>query len=306
MRKFFLLPVIVAGFLNIGCAPLAIKDTSEDRGRTQLISEMKKFEVELGWTPTNNFLSESQAKAPFGTCYFTKRFELELHMEFPVDACNKEPSQFDTFFYRPEAVAGVGAPISPEMRRSSLARFIMVVFHEDFHEQLREVPSWTINESATTLIGLMVARDFARTAFGEGNELVSKFESDINVYLGSAHTIIRYHHELGNLYGAIGRGEMSQELGQMRKAELFGEIASACASVTTHTLSSCKKISNNAMFAREFVYAHHYPLFYHLSVACKGETRKTAEHIIALAREELTEAKFLERVRSTIINGCNE
>ncbi|MBI2637387.1 MAG: hypothetical protein HYW88_00665, partial [Candidatus Sungbacteria bacterium] len=140
--------------VSYGCSSGKISEDSPlyetYRERTKLISQMRDFERKIGYKKTKNFYAYSD-EAGYPVCYYA-RFDYLPHsyMDFGLygdyragEAIGVKSeknctgsSDKDMFFYRAEAIAGIGGtPLTPPMLEAQLGRFMSVVFHEDFHDQ---------------------------------------------------------------------------------------------------------------------------------------------------------------------------
>lgn len=240
----------------------------------------------------------------YRTCFWSGILDLKLDAQFQVTECVKDSALFDVWLYNAQAMATIKTPLLAELARAPLVRFVMVVFHEDFHEQISRIPSMELNESATTLMGLLAARDFAEQYYGSDSDEFKVFAEDIEQHLNSALILTRYVREFGELYEQVGAGKVGKEQALIVKRELFAKLLADCAVVKTKSLASCSVVNNNARLAFQFAYAQYYPMFYRLHVACGGNTKKTGLRIIALAKEQLSEEEFVRRVELDITNRC--
>ena len=292
--------------MNLKKEPGSSASTDEVATRMALVSEIKAFQAKLDWAPTKNFSEYRSSQGSYLYCGTSGTFDFEVTGRWDISKEECSASSGDAYFVEVEAIAGVGMPLSPAMVRSPLARFIMVVFHEDFHEQIPDIPTIETNESAATLLGFLSARDFAREKEGEQSLLAQTFSSDIEYSRQAAFVEKQYYDALSNLYERLRRGKISKDEALREKARLYKEMQSTCATVRLSTVMSCGVMANNAAFERSFRYSVYYPLLYDLHQVCGEDTKKTGDIIIALAKKELTEKEFVRRVETLIKNRCIE
>lgn len=273
--------------------------------RTALIQEIKAFEAKLGWRPTDNFLEYSEALGTYDFCGRAERLSFIVRWDTSTkEECEKDGRTYDTAYYELEALAGIGTPLSGSLVKAELSRFIMVVFHEDFHEQIRKIPALALNESATQLMGFLAAREFVREKYGKHSDIARAFAQEAELSLNDARIEKRYYQELKNLYDRVSSGEVDEVQGLKREAFLYGEMQRECKETKLTTASSCGEITNNVIFASSILYAMHYPLFYDLHKTCGGDVKRTGLIIIRLVDEDLGEEEFVRRTEELIVKGC--
>ena len=183
---------------------------------------------------------------------------------------------------------------------ASPARFIMVVFHEDFHEQMIGVPTWAINESAVTLLGLLSAREYAFKKYGAASVISREFDTDIIHYLEVARIEENHAALLHALYGSVARGERTRAQGLEAKEKLFSAMGESCTTIFLRTMAGCASLKNNADFGVAFKYAQYYRLFYALHQSCGEDVRTTGLILSGLAHEQLTEETYVDRINKII------
>lgn len=274
--------------------------------RLKLVREIKAFEARLGWKPTDNFGQYSRTRGVYPYCTYAGEFDFILsNSTTEKKKCEEEGAGRDTVYSEIEAIAGSNTPLSRSLVADGLPRFIYLIFHEDFHEQILGVPTLEINESAAQLISLLAGRDFAREKYGEGSKVYRLLAADVELSLASARIENRYHKELSNLYDRVLRGELGREEGLEKKALLFKEMRGECKKgVKLATSFSCEDMTNNAVFATNIPYAMYYPLFYDLYQSCALDVKKTGLSIVQLVGEDLDEGEFVRRTEELIKKGC--
>ena len=291
--------------VNFKKEPGVSTSTDEVATRMALVSEIKAFQAKLDWAPTDNFLTYAPALGTYSWCTQSGMLNFQAAwFEITKAECAANGEVFDTQFYESEALAGIGTPLSSSMVKASRARFIMVVFHEDFHEQIREIPTLALNESATELLGFLAARAFVEEKEGKHSPLYKELSADLEVSLKSAHVEIHYYTELSGVYEKAAAGIITREQALGEKAVLYKKLQNECANMRLSTAMSCAGITNNASFARNIVYSVYYPLFYDLHQVCGEDIKKTGAIIIGLVKKELTEKEFVRRVEMLSASGC--
>ena len=167
---------------------------------------MKAYEARVGFAPTGNFARESNEAFP-GRCYYTGPLELPdtyraLKVVAAVDGrCGIDESRFDVFAYALETAATGSSPVTPAMRGATLERLLMLVPHEDFHNQpeARSAPPATA-EAAAMLAGFVTAAGFAREHYGADSPIVQHLAAEAAIFATKATTVNRYFDEIGRFY----------------------------------------------------------------------------------------------------------
>jgi len=140
------------------------------------VHELQNFELLFGFAPTNNFKTQDDTTEAVYLCYYAEKLDLTTHLiQGTKDGCPVDKSKYDAYFYSAQAVAGVGTPLLSSLAKAPLGRFMMVVFHEDFHEQVVGIPTSALNESSATLMGLLLAREFVYEKYGAGSEQAKNY-----------------------------------------------------------------------------------------------------------------------------------
>lgn len=275
--------------------------------RLDLVREIKAFEAKLGWSPTKNFDQYGETLDVYRYCTHAGELDFVL-LSFAVEKKDCEAMMGegrDTTYYEVEAIAGVGTPLSRALVESSLSHFVYVVFHEDFHEQIRDIPTLALNESAAQLMSLLAGREFARKKYGENSTTYHELARNVELSLADAHIENRYYEKLTNLYDRVARGEIGRLDGFREKAVLYEQMQGECRKMGWRsTFWSCEGVTNNAVFGVSITYAAYYPLFYDLYKSCGEDTKRTGLLIMAVVGENLTEQEFVPRIEELINKGC--
>ncbi|OGZ06136.1 MAG: hypothetical protein A2845_01835 [Candidatus Lloydbacteria bacterium RIFCSPHIGHO2_01_FULL_49_22] len=268
--------------------------------RMALVQEMQAYESRIGWKQTNNFRRYDGRSAGYLFCYYTDIFAQNTSWAVGADGgCNLDPRRYDVFLMRADAVAGVGAPLSPSLVQASLARFIMVIFHEDFHEQVDGYPSLAINESAATLMGLLAAREFTKEKFGVFSFVYIALENDLQLHVHGSLLLRGTYAELGALYMRVRDGSVTEDDGQREKQRIFARLKEACADMQLATIASCRDSTNNAELGFNYSYAAYYQSFFELATNCGWDVYAIGAQIVRLVKEigrGTTGDQFIDRV----------
>lgn len=248
-----------------------------------LIAELQEFQRGLGIERTGNFRRFSDAQDAVYRCYFTGLLELPASyealqlIESDEPSCPVDEEAYDVFFYPIEAVASGSSPVSPALAEASLERALVVVTHEDFHNQ-REAgrASFDIAEAAATLAGFLTARDFVRIRYGEESEIFQRLDREAERFLVKARIVNAYYRRLDGVYDAYEAGDLTRDTALARKAALYGELERECeASEPAVSFNNCPAAMNNAGLAFDRTYARHYPTWFELYESLDRETGTT-------------------------------
>jgi hypothetical protein len=256
----------------------------------EVIGELKVFEETLGGQATENFLSSSTRQTSDDRCYFTGKLQLPefysgLHMVRENGAqCVARAREHDVFFYPVEAVASGDETITVSLTEASVERILVVVPHEDFHNQaeLRQAPT-EVAESAATLVGFLTASMFAGERFGEDSAQFRMLARDVDLFLWKSSIVNVYYENVGDLYKSFRDGALTQEQTLARKSELFEALQQSCAAIVPEPVSfnKCPAAMNNAGLAFDRTYTRYYPLMHDLY---KSLGRDTSTLVLTLKR----------------------
>jgi hypothetical protein len=221
----------------------------------EVIGELKDFEETLGGEATGNFLRHSDRHTADNRCYFTGKLELpefysSLKMMREDQAqCAARADEHDIFFYPVQAVASGEETVTVSLAEAPIERVLVVVPHEDFHNQpeTRKAPT-EVSEAAATLIGFLTASAFAKERFGAESTAARQLDLDADLFLRKS------------LIVNVERQTLE------RKAELFGELQRTCSQILPDPASfnKCPSAMNNAGLAFDRTYTRNYPMLHEL------------------------------------------
>ena len=244
----------------------------------------------VGVTRTGNFQRFDGTRPAVYRCYYTGLLELpasytELRMVSPDEpACPIDDEQFDVFFYAIEAVASGNSPVSPALVEAPVERTLVVVPHEDFHNQPEvEQALLEVAEGAATLVGFLTARDYARARYGPGSETFQRLDREADRYLAKARLINESYAELARMYAAVTAGTLGRDEALARKADHFAALGDACrAAEAAVSFNTCPAALNNAGLAFDRTYTRFYPAWLDLHHALAGDTAATVAALKAI------------------------
>ena len=271
--------------------------------RQEVIAELKDFQQTLGVERTGNFERYADTPRALFRCYFTGRLELPESyealrlIESDEPSCAVDEQAYDVFFYAIEAVAGGASPVSPALAEASLDRVLVVVPHEDFHDQ-REIrqASVDIGEAAATLIGFLAAGEFAKAKYGVASQVFQRLDREARLFLEKARIINAHYERLVGVYSAFRSGDITREDALARKEELFAMLKQECSAPATVPVSfnGCPAAMNNAGLAFDRTYTRYYPMFFKLYDSLDHDTRASVAALKSvLATGPKSEAELL-------------
>jgi hypothetical protein len=247
----------------------------------EVIAEVKDFAVALGSHATDNFLRQSDHQISDNRCYFTGKLQLpeyysSLRMVREDEAhCAARSDEHDVFFYPVQAVASGEETITVSLAEASTERVLVVVPHEDFHNQweARKAPT-EIAEAAATLVGFLTAGEFAADRFGAESPTARALARDADLFLRKSLVINQYYEKVSAVYRDFQSGALTPAQTFERKADLFGELQRSCAAIAPDPVSfnKCPAAMNNAGLAFDRTYTRHYPMLHDLYTLLGGDT----------------------------------
>ena len=258
-------------------APVPAKVTAA----TELIGDLKDFAEALGGHPTENFLTYSSRAVADNRCYFTGKLQLPefystLRMVREEEArCTSRASEYDVFFYPVQAVASGDETITVALAEAPTERILVVVPHEDFHNQpeAKKAPT-EVAEAAATLVGFLTASAFAKERLGPESMAFRLLDRDAELFLRKSLVVNQYYEKVSALYEALRSGSLTREQTLERKAELFAELQRSCSEITPDPVSfnKCPAAMNNAGLAFDRTYTRNYPMIHELYKLLGGDT----------------------------------
>jgi hypothetical protein len=245
------------------------------------IQQLKSVEQSVGFRPTGNFEHTDPYRTAYYRCYYTGKLQLpesynDLKLrEGTKDGCALDENKYDVFFYPIEAVASGHTPVTSSLATATTERRAMVVPHEDFHAQIKDLPD-RIAEAAATLIGFVTAA----TALNEA-------ALDADLFLRKAEMVNRAFDHLSEVYNTARRGEISKQVAREEQRSVLGSLAQECAAVSPRprSFNECLSAANNAGLAFDHTYTKFYPLIYSVYAACGKDLKCTAQRILAAPRK---------------------
>jgi Putative aminopeptidase len=278
---------VLALLIASGCgvrAPAALSPAAPAAASArQVIENLKAYERRVGFAPTGNFAASSAAPFP-GRCYYTGRLELPASYRrlgvLPAvgGRCDLDESKYDVFAYDLEVAATGQSPITPALAGDALERLLMVVPHEDFHNQPEmKAASEETAEAAATLVGFVVAAGFAREQYGAESAVAQHLDAEARLFSEKAAIVNDYYDRLDDLYASYRAGATSREDALARKDDRFRELMQACMAIEPAPVSfnRCPAVANNAGLAFDRTYTREYPALVALGAQFGGSVEAT-------------------------------
>jgi len=275
--------------------------------RQAIVAELQAFQEGLGIERTGNFQRFSDAQDAVYRCYFTGQLELPasyeaLQLVEPDEpSCPVDETMYDLFFYPIEAVASGSSPVSPALANAALERTLVVVPHEDFHNQPETgQASFDVAEAAATLVGFVTARDFARATYSEESELFQRLDREVDRFLLKSHIVNTYFLLLNDVYDAYDTGDLTRDDALVRKTALYADFHGECSSsAPAVSFNTCPAVMNNAGLAFDSTYTRHFPTWFELYESLDRDTRATvAAFRRVLATGPHSETELVEALRA--------
>jgi hypothetical protein len=239
----------------------------------EVIADVKDFAVSLGGHTTGNFLTHSDRRTSDTRCYFTGKLQLpEFYNALQMvredeERCVARSGEHDVFFYPVEAVASGQESITVSLADAPAERLLVVVPHEDFHNQREAAKAPTeVAEAAATLVGFLTAGGFASGRYGADSMTARILARDADLFLRKSFVVNTYYEKVSALYGQFRSGALTSAQALERKAELFAELQQSCSEIAPDPVSfnKCPAAINNAGLAFDRTYTRHYPLLHDL------------------------------------------
>ena len=249
----------------------------------EVIAEVKDFSVALGGHATENFLRHSDRHTSDTRCYFTGKLQLpEFYNALRMvregaERCAARSDEYDVFFYPVEAVASGDESITVSLAEAPTERVLVVVPHEDFHNQREAWKAPTeVAEAAATLVGFLTASGFAKQRFGAESPTARVLAGDADLFLRKSFIVNEYYGKVSRLYDEFRSGALTTEQALERKGQLFTELQRSCAEIAPEPVSfnKCPAAMNNAGLAFDRTYTRHYPMLHDLYTSLGSDTSK--------------------------------
>ena len=279
MKRALPILFIILLIILLGCRPPGgdseLNKTQIDR--LELIDKIKAFEKKLGFNETENFRVYSDNVEAYDYYFYTSKTDLPYSLDDPSlqhgrgkpENAPIDLAKYDVYFYSIEAVAGVKTPVTKSLLRAPLHRFIHVVLHEDWHEQMDSPLS--IEEPCAEVVSYPAAILFAEKEFGRDSKVYERLKDGFRKKLEESKLYQQYYDELKLLYAQFHSGEISEAETLANKEELLESMAEDLQGLWGGKPSQL----NNAFIAFQMTYQRYFPLMYQVYSATGFDLRKT-------------------------------
>ena len=264
-----------------------------------MIGDIKAFEKKLGFNETENFKTYSDETEAYDYYFYTPRTTLPYSLDDPLlqfvagksESLPIDLEEYDVFHYSIEAIAGVKTPVTKSLIQAPLPRFIHIVFHEDWHEQI-DLPLG-IEEPSGEVVSYAAAMLFAEEKFGLDSAVYKTLKEEFRNKLRESKLYQNYYEELKLLYSLFHSGGISQAETLSRKARLLEVMEDDLTDIWGASPSQM----NNAFIAFQMTYFRHLPLMYQVYSVMNFDLMKTVVIFLSVP-EQGTKFESVEEVKS--------
>lgn len=262
MRIVLLATILLIFVLLVpGCQNSAAK---EQEYRLELIKEIKAFESKLGFTETENFRTCAGETEAYDYYFYTSNTGLPYSLDDPRlqfgtgtrQSVSIDLDQYDVYFYSIQALAGIQTPVTKSLIQAPLSRFLQVIFHEDWHEQIG-LPLG-IEEPSAEVIGYSAALLFAEEKWGRNSEVYGTLKKHLDNRLRESRVYALYYGQLDALYTGYHSGAISEAETLRRKNQLLAAVGKELQGIWGARPDQL----NNAFIAFQMTYLRYLPLMY--------------------------------------------
>jgi len=270
--------------------------------RLELIEEIKAFERELGFLETDNFRTYRPEIGAYHYLFYTPSAQLPYSLDDPAliaavgtpDSVYLDYQKYDAYFYSIPSVAGEGTPVTESLLQAPLYRFIQVIFHEDWHEQI-DLPHG-LEEPSAEIIGYAAAMLFAGDKFGQDSQVYLTLKRNFGKRLRESEVYREYYARLDALYAQYHEGRLSELDMLIRKARLLEIMGNDLYDIWGGKPDQL----NNAFIAFQMTYLRHFPLMHQVFESAGLDLAQTIPIFLAMpeqgkAHDTLEQVKEIER-----------
>ena len=293
-------PIVSTGLAQEESSPAPTESTGD------LARAVKGLEAKLGLHPTGSFERTSKKAAVDYRCYYTGVLQLpEFYDGLRLKrgkphGCKVNTKKYDVFFYPLQAMGSPKSQITTSLAESSPERVLMVIPHEDFHQDpaLRGLPE-PLAEAAATLVGFLTARDVARQQYGSDSEVYRNLSKEAFLFQTKSGVVNRYFEQVRDLYAGYAARKISKTDAFASKARIYGALERECEAIEPNPKSfdRCLAANNNAGLSFDHTYTLYYPLMYEVAEA-HGEDLKATIDALKQAMAGKSGSEAIESLRA--------
>jgi len=303
LKKALLLWLVALLLVIPGCQVTQPQSglTDEQIYKLELIKEIKDFENRLGFNQTENFETYSAEVETRDYWFYTPQTVLPYSLDDPrlgyltgdPESIPVDFDEYDVFFYPVEALAGVKTPVTGSLLKAPLSRFIHLVFHEDWQEQMA-LPLG-IEEPSAEIVSYVAAMLFAVEKFGPDTEVYYTLRKELHKKLKESRVYQQYYEQLGALYSEFYSGKVTKAETLRRKAQLLEAMGNDLEGIWRGRPEQL----NNAFIAFQMTYLRHLPLLYEVFLQADRDIIATMAVLRSMPRQgagfaDLEELKDIE------------
>jgi hypothetical protein len=176
----------------------------------------------------------------------------------------------DTYIYKLDGHGG-GFPLTNSFLKLDKTRQILLVAHEDWHDNIRF--SYSLEEGTGTLLGYLVAIEILKD-HPQDSDALQYAKTILEWSRARAGVIIKYYGLLEALY----KQDVPEPVKELARQEYFREAEKECLAVSKKFgLNSSITTFNNATFASWITYDRYLELAYRVYLGTGNDISKTAE-----------------------------
>jgi len=294
------------------CKPSTTTELSDEE-KIALVKEIKAFQKKIGFSATENFASYSDEKEAYHYYFYTPVIELPYSLDDPSlkngegtpQTVSLDAAKYDVYFYSIPALAGVRTPVTKSLLESPLYRFIFVIFHEDWHEQI-SLPLG-IEEPSGEIVSYVASLLFTEKRFGRNSGVYKNLEWELNHKLKESRVFQSYYSTLTALYADYHAGKISEAEALSHKDKLIQSMNHDIYNIWGERRDQL----NNAFIAFQMTYYRYLNLMYDVFSASNSDITATIKVLRAMPEQgvkfdnDVEQVKTIEgRVAEYLRNNC--
>jgi len=297
-----LLLIVLSGLFALAVVVSACKPAAtslSENERLELVKEIKAFQKKLGFDPTENFASYSDKKEAYDYYFYAPVADLPYSLDDPAlkygegtaQTSSLDTRKYDVFYYSIPALADISTPITKSLLESPLHRFIFIVFHEDWHEQIKSPLG--IEEASGELMGYVSSLLFTEERFGRDSEVYATLDRELTNKLKESRVFQSYYEKLAALYAEHRSGKVTEAETLSRKSQLIRSLDDDIYGVWGKRRDQL----NNAFIAFQMTYYRHLNLMHDVFSASNSDIMVTIEVLRGIPEQGGSFDNDIERVK---------
>ena len=297
-----LLLIVLSGLFALAVVVSACKPAAtslSENERLELVKEIKAFQKKLGFDPTENFASYSDKKEDYDYYFYAPVADLPYSLDDPAlkygegtaQTSSLDTRKYDVFYYSIPALADISTPITKSLLESPLHRFIFIVFHEDWHEQIKSPLG--IEEASGELMGYVSSLLFTEERFGRDSEVYATLDRELTNKLKESRVFQSYYEKLAALYAEHRSGKVTEAETLSRKSQLIRSLDDDIYGVWGKRRDQL----NNAFIAFQMTYYRHLNLMHDVFSASNSDIMVTIEVLRGIPEQGGSFDNDIERVK---------